>query len=50
MAPCTAWSSFDTDKFTGPVAPDTANPVLVIGNSYDPATLYKGALASDGLL
>lgn len=49
-SPCTVWSSFDDDAYKGPFDTATANPVLVIGNLYDPATRYEGALAANGLL
>lgn len=48
--PCTVWSSVDDDVYKGPYATATANPVLVIGNLYDPATRYEGALTANGLL
>ena len=31
------------DAYLGPFGGKTANPVLVIGNLYDPATPYQGA-------
>lgn len=49
-APCAVWSSFDDDVYKGPYATGTANPVLVIGNLYDPATRYEGAVTANGLL
>lgn len=48
--PCTVWSSFDNDVYKGPFDATTANPVLVIGNFYDPATRYEGAVTANGLL
>lgn len=48
--PCTVWSSFDDDVYKGPYDTSTANPVLVIGNFYDPATRYEGAQTANGLL
>ncbi len=48
--PCTVWSSFDDDVYKGPYDTSTANPVLVIGNFYDPATRYEGAVTANGLL
>lgn len=48
--PCTVWSSFDADAYRGPFTADTANPVLVIGNLYDPATAYSGAQQARNLL
>lgn len=49
-SPCTVWSSVDDDAYKGPFNTATTNPVLVIGNLYDPATRYEGALAANGLL
>lgn len=48
--PCTVWSSVDDDVYRGPFTASTANPVLVIGNFYDPATRYEGAVIADDLL
>lgn len=49
-SPCAVWSSFDNDVYRGPFTAETANPVLVIGNLYDPATRYEGAQAARNLL
>jgi pimeloyl-ACP methyl ester carboxylesterase len=49
-SPCAQWPFADTDRYTGPFNADPANPVLVIGNLYDPATRYQGAVTVDGLL
>lgn len=49
-SPCAVWSSFDNDVYRGPFTAETANPVLVIGNLYDPATRYEGAVAARSLL
>ncbi|HEY5891265.1 MAG TPA: alpha/beta fold hydrolase, partial [Acidimicrobiia bacterium] len=49
-SPCAVWSSFDDDVYKGPFATSTSNPVLVIGNLYDPATRYEGAVTARGLL
>ena len=35
---CTQWPGVDQDRFTGPFTRRTANPVLLINNTYDPAT------------
>ena len=48
--PCILWEFEDEDIYTGPYDAVTANPVLVIGNLYDPATRYEGAQAARGLL
>lgn len=49
-SPCAVWSSFDNGVYRGPYNAPTASPVLVIGNLYDPATRYEGALAARSLL
>lgn len=48
--PCAVWSGADDDRYLGPFTNDTANPVLVVGTRYDPATRYEGAEILDGLL
>jgi len=47
---CLPWPGWDRDRYAGPFTRRTANPVLVIGNHYDPATSYQGAVALDRLL
>lgn len=47
---CAQWPAGDADRYIGPFDRNTANPVLVIGNEFDPATPYHGALKVDGLL
>lgn len=42
-SPCARWPFRDRDRYQGPFDATTANPVLVIGNLYDPATRYEGA-------
>ncbi len=37
------WPFTDQDRYLGPFNHRTANPMLVIGNLYDPATRYAGA-------
>ncbi|MEM9562114.1 MAG: alpha/beta hydrolase [Actinomycetota bacterium] len=49
-SPCIRWPFKDNDRYAGPFNADTANPVLVIGNLYDPATRYEGAQALRKLL
>jgi len=49
-SPCASWPFRDRDRYTGPFTAETANPVLVIGNFYDPATRYEGAQALRSLL
>jgi pimeloyl-ACP methyl ester carboxylesterase len=47
---CAQWPLIDNDRYTGRFDHATANPVLVIGNLYDPATRYEGAVAVAGML
>jgi pimeloyl-ACP methyl ester carboxylesterase len=42
-SPCAVWEGFDADRYLGPFDAETANPVLVVGNRFDPATPYEGA-------
>jgi pimeloyl-ACP methyl ester carboxylesterase len=43
--PCSTWPVKATDIYSGPWNRYTANPVLVIGNTFDPATPYASAVA-----
>ena len=47
---CAFWPAADAGRYTGPWDAVTANPVLVVGNTYDPATRYEGAVVVDRLL
>jgi pimeloyl-ACP methyl ester carboxylesterase len=47
---CEPWPGWDDDHYDGPWNRTTANPVLVVGNLYDPATAYHGAVTVDRLL
>ena len=47
---CEPWPGWDDDHFDGPWNHSTANPVLVVGNRFDPATPYHGAVTVDRLL
>lgn len=47
---CAQWPFDDGDRYTGPFTASTSNPVLVIGNLYDPATRYEGAQLARALL
>lgn len=47
---CAAWPGLQTGRYTGPFTASTANPVLVVGNYFDPATRYEGAQAVASLL
>jgi pimeloyl-ACP methyl ester carboxylesterase len=42
---CGNWPATAADRYAGPWDRRTANPLLVIGNTHDPATPYRGALA-----
>jgi pimeloyl-ACP methyl ester carboxylesterase len=47
---CVTWPGADSDRYTGPFTATTANPVLVVGTRFDPATPYQGAQTVAGLL
>jgi hypothetical protein len=47
---CAAWPGKQNGRYVGPFNAYTANPVLVVGNFFDPATRYKGAQTVAGLL
>ncbi len=47
---CAKWTAHDEDRYLGPFNKHTANPVLVVGNLFDPATRYQGAQIVDNLL
>ena len=47
---CAAWPTADADRYMGPFNHNTSNPVLVIGNLFDPATRYQGAVIASNLL
>src|SRR5437899_3872619 len=47
---CAEWPFTDTARYMGPFTARTANPVLVIGTTFDPATRYEGAQIVAGLL
>jgi pimeloyl-ACP methyl ester carboxylesterase len=47
---CAQWPFVDNDRYTGPFDRATSNPVLVIGNLYDPATRFEGAVTVAGML
>nr|WP_221381343.1 alpha/beta hydrolase [Actinoplanes polyasparticus] len=46
----TTWTVRDEDAYTGPFTRKTKNPVLVVGNYWDPATNYADAVSSSKLL
>ncbi len=47
---CAVWNARDDDRYLGPFNRVTANPVLVVGNRFDPATPYAGAVKVASLL
>jgi pimeloyl-ACP methyl ester carboxylesterase len=48
---CRSWpDTAGQDRFLGPWTARTAGPVLVVGNYFDPATPYQGAVAASKLL
>ncbi len=51
-APCASstWKVSDEDAYRGPFTKRTTNPVLVVGNYWDPATNYAGAVKAASLL
>jgi TAP-like protein len=49
--PCATWPASDPDRYQGPWDRQTANPILLIGNSLgDPATPYEDAQSTERLL
>ena len=48
--PCATWPATAADRYTGPWDRRTANPIMVIGITHDPATPYQGAVAMSELL
>jgi pimeloyl-ACP methyl ester carboxylesterase len=51
-SPCamSTWTARDEDAYYGPFTRRTAAPVLVVGNYWDPATPYEGAVKAASLL
>lgn len=47
---CAVWPGHDSDRYLGPFTKRTANPVLVIGNRWDPATRYEDAVSTSKIL
>jgi pimeloyl-ACP methyl ester carboxylesterase len=44
------WTARDEDAYRGPFNRRTASPILVVGNTWDPATNYQGAVKAASLL
>lgn len=47
---CAQWPGSQATRYAGPFTAETANPVLIVGNLFDPATRYEGAVTLSGLL
>jgi pimeloyl-ACP methyl ester carboxylesterase len=47
---CAHWPGHDADRYLGPFTHYTTHPVLVVGNRFDPATPYAGAVTAARLL
>jgi pimeloyl-ACP methyl ester carboxylesterase len=48
---CQSWpASAGQDRYQGPWTARTAKPVLIVGNFFDPATRYQGAVTASELL
>jgi hypothetical protein len=47
---CSTWPATAADAYTGPWNARTANPVLVVGMTLDPATNYRGSVVMNRLL
>ena len=43
-APCASWRTSSSDLYTGAWNASTSNPILVIGNSYDPRTAFANSI------
>jgi pimeloyl-ACP methyl ester carboxylesterase len=43
--PCASWPATAADRYAGPWDRPTANPILVINNTLDPATPYESGVA-----
>ena len=50
QSPNRPWTGQATERHTGPWDSWTRNPVLVVGNRYDPATPYRNAVLVHDLL
>jgi pimeloyl-ACP methyl ester carboxylesterase len=47
---CHPWPGLDADRYLGPFDARTSEPVLIVGNRFDPATRYQGAVRLARLL
>jgi pimeloyl-ACP methyl ester carboxylesterase len=51
LSACRSWpDTAGEDRYLGPWTAQTSSPVLVVGNLFDPATPYHGAVAASELL
>ena len=51
LSACRSWpGTAGQDRYLGPWTARTSSPVLVVGNHFDPATPYQGAVAASRLL
>ncbi len=49
-SPCARWPASKSSRYAGPFTRYTANPVLVTGPEFDPATRFEGAVTVANLL
>jgi pimeloyl-ACP methyl ester carboxylesterase len=49
-SPCAVWQGNDPDRYLGPFTQMTTEPILLVGNRFDPITPYEGALQTHSLL
>gem|GEM_PF-88064 len=49
-SPCAVWQGSDPDRYLGPFTQMTTEPILIVGNRFDPITPYEGALQAHSLL
>ena len=47
---CAEWPGADRDRYLGPFTGHDVEPGVVVGNRFDPATRYEGAVVVDQLL
>jgi pimeloyl-ACP methyl ester carboxylesterase len=43
-APCASWQVPSAERYSGPWTATTENPILIIGNEYDPRTKYANSV------
>ena len=47
---CATWDGIDADRYVGPFERVTANPVLLVGTRFDPASPYDNAMTVNRML